>query len=189
MTDQLRGLFLEMCQHAMSRYDETLEVGIFGQLLDNEESRIKYRSLQVDVMVRSASILTPSPCPQRQVTVRQSVAGRSTGSIVAEDRGKTSEHTRKESGYFSPDSRSRTPENVLETRWNALGVLNNYFIISRSSGSGSGLSLMNRRSDFFNNLNSEIHSEAGEVFHRAEQHQRRQHAESSTATAYRSGPY
>ena len=45
----LRGLFLEMCQHAMSRYDETLEVGIFGQLLDNEESRIKYRSLQVDM--------------------------------------------------------------------------------------------------------------------------------------------
>ena len=49
MTDQLRGLFLEMCGHAMSRYDETLEVGIFGQLLDNEESRIKYRSLQVDM--------------------------------------------------------------------------------------------------------------------------------------------
>ena len=48
---------------------------------------------------------------------------------------------------------------------------------------------MNRRSDFFNNLDSEIHSEAGEVFHRADQHQRRQHAESGTATAYRSGPY
>ena len=121
--------------------------------------------------------------------MRQSVAGRSTGSIVAEDRGKTSDHTRKESGYFSPDSRSRTPENVLETRWHALGVMNNYFIISCSSGSGSGLSLMNRRSDFFNNLNSEIHSEAGEVFQRAEHHQRRQHAESSTATAYRSGAY
>ena len=55
--------------------------------------------------------------------MRQSVAGRSTGSIVAGDRGKTSDHARKESGYFSPDSRSRTPENVLETRWwHALGV-------------------------------------------------------------------
>ena len=45
--DMLRGLFTDMCQYAMSCYDETLEIGIFGQLLENEETRVRSSSQKV----------------------------------------------------------------------------------------------------------------------------------------------
>ena len=41
LKEQLRELFNRMIQFAMSRYDETLEIGIFGHLLTSEETRFQ----------------------------------------------------------------------------------------------------------------------------------------------------
>ena len=46
--EMIRGLFNDMCQYAMSSYNEALEIGIFGQLLENEESRVGSYSQKVD---------------------------------------------------------------------------------------------------------------------------------------------
>ena len=46
--EMIRGLFNDMCQYAMVSYNETLEIGIFGQLLENEESRVGSYAQKVD---------------------------------------------------------------------------------------------------------------------------------------------
>ena len=55
---------------------------------------------------------------QKSVTVRKSVADRRTGSIAEGSSLHSSEsysYNRKESGYFSP--RSRTPDSLLDSRY------------------------------------------------------------------------
>jgi len=102
LKEQLRELFNRMIQFAMSRYDETLEIGIFGHLLTSEETRF-----QEETRTRKKS-----------VTVRKSVADRRTGSIAEGSSLHSSEsysYNRKESGYFSP--RSRTPDSLLDSRY------------------------------------------------------------------------
>ena len=46
--EMIRGLFNDMCQYAMSSWNESLEIGIFGQLLENEESRVGSYSRKVN---------------------------------------------------------------------------------------------------------------------------------------------
>ena len=41
LKEQLRGLYAQMCEYAMSKYDETLEISIYGQLLDGEMERVQ----------------------------------------------------------------------------------------------------------------------------------------------------
>ena len=141
----IRGLFNDMCQYAMSSYNEALEIGIFGQLLENEESRVGSYSQKVDhrILWKILSFL------KKEVTVRKSVSERrSTSLSTRQEAARESfsiSNARKDSGYLSP--RSKTPDNVLETR--------------TFSTNDSGL--VNRRSAFFDNLQSKIEDEE-EVF-------------------------
>ena len=41
LKEQLQGLYGQMCEYAMSKYDETLEISIYGQLLDGEMERVQ----------------------------------------------------------------------------------------------------------------------------------------------------
>merc|ERR1712227_788802 len=131
--EMIRGLFNDMCQYAMSSWNESLEIGIFGQLLENEESRIGSYSRKKEVTVRkSVSERLSTSLSGRQEATRESF-----GVLNA----------RKDSGYLSP--RSETPDNILETR--------TFSSNDRDSG------LVNRRSAFFDNLQSKIEDE-DEVF-------------------------
>lgn len=70
-----------------------------------------------------------------------SLAESSVGSVVYKEKSEGYK-TRKDSGYLSPQSRSRTPENVLD---------DNVFRGSSSGATSSGTVL--RRTNFFDNLN------------------------------------
>ena len=47
--EMIRELYNEMCQYAMSSYNGTLEIGIFDQLLANEETRVQCHSHKVKI--------------------------------------------------------------------------------------------------------------------------------------------
>jgi len=97
---QLRELFNRMIQFAMTRYDEKLEIEIFGHLLSNEDTRFQEEKGK----------------RQKSVTVRKSVSDRRTGSVAEASRNSSQTfNSRRESGYFSPD-RARTPDNTLDPR-------------------------------------------------------------------------
>ena len=94
----------EMCSSARTRYDVTSELGIYGHLLTYEETRLRSDKTEV-----------------HRVTVRDSVSRqthRTSVLLPAEQQisASSSSHTRRESGYFSPESRSRsrTPETFLD---------------------------------------------------------------------------
>lgn len=129
----IRGLFDDMCKYAMSSWNESLEIGIFGQLIENEESRVGSYSRKKEVTVRKSV----SERLSTSLTGRQEATRESFGVFNA----------RKDSGYLSP--RSKTPDNILETR--------TFSSNDRDSG------LVNRRSAFFDNLQSKIEDEE-EVF-------------------------
>ena len=92
----------EMCSSARSRYNLTSELGVFGQLLAYEEKRLRSEKTSL-----------------HRVTVRDSVSRQShRTSVLAPDHemsasSSSSSHTRRESGYFSPE-RSRTPDTFLD---------------------------------------------------------------------------
>ena len=97
----------EMCSSARTRYDLTSELGIYGHLLTSEETRLRSDKTGV-----------------HRVTVRDSVSRQShrTSVLLAAEQqisasaSSSSSHTRRESGYFSPESRSRsrTPDTFLD---------------------------------------------------------------------------
>ena len=103
--EDLARVLEEMCSSAMSRYDLTAELGIYGQLLTSEETRMRCEKTEA-----------------LRVTVRDAVSRQShRTSVLALDQeisssSSSSSHTRRESGYFSPESRSRsrTPETFLD---------------------------------------------------------------------------
>ena len=101
--EDLARVLEEMCSSAMSRYDLTAELGIYGQLLTSEETRMRCEKTEV-----------------LRVTVRDAVSRQShRTSVLAPEissSSSSSSHTRRESGYFSPESRSRsrTPETFLD---------------------------------------------------------------------------
>ena len=102
--EDLARVLEEMCSSARSRYSLTSELGIYGQLLTSEETRMRSEKKSV-----------------HRVTVRDSVSRQShRTSVLAPDHemsaSSASSHTRRESGYFSPESRSRsrTPETFLD---------------------------------------------------------------------------
>ena len=95
----------EMTSSARSRYSLTSELGIYGQLLTYEETRMR----------------SEKTSGHHRVTVRDSVSRQShRTSVLAPDHqiSSSSSHTRRESGYFSPESRSRsrTPDTLLDNR-------------------------------------------------------------------------
>ena len=49
--EQLRGLYNQMCEYAMSMYDQTLEISIYGQLLTGEESRMVTQPPKVNTTI------------------------------------------------------------------------------------------------------------------------------------------
>ena len=145
--EMIRGLFNDMCQYAMSSWNESLEIGIFGQLLENEESRVGSYSRKVDKEIFEIIL----NIFQKEVTVRKSVSERLSTSLSGRQEATRESfgvlNARKDSGYLSP--RSKTPDNILETR--------TFSSNDRDSG------LVNRRSAFFDNLQSKIEDE-DEVF-------------------------
>ena len=91
-----------MTASAMSSYNLTAELGIYGQLLTSEETRMRAEKTV-----------------EHRVTVRDSVSRQSHRTSVlapGQEISSSSSHTRRESGYFSPESRSRsrTPETFLD---------------------------------------------------------------------------
>ena len=117
---QLRELFNKMIQFAMTRYDEKLEIEIFGHLLSNENTRFqeeKGKRQVKDLRYSDLEFLRKNIISmQKSVTVRKSVSDRRTGSVAEASRNSSQTfNSRRESGYFSPE-RARTPDNTLDPR-------------------------------------------------------------------------
>merc|ERR1711936_1252312 len=90
--DSLRKVLEEMCNSAMTRYDLTSELGIYGQLLTYEETRMTTHSSEHRVTVRDT---------QTRRSHSASVLAADMETSPSSSSSSSSSHVRRESGYFS----------------------------------------------------------------------------------------